>query len=75
MIFSGLSNLGIIDRENISPRRIHEAVVQIIKQQEERAYNYIIAKKDIINKIVDILIESEKIYGNEFRNIIRADCA
>lgn len=75
LIFSGLSNMGIIDKENILPRKIHETVVQIIKQQEERAYNYIIAKKDTLNKIVEILIESEKIYGDEFRNIIRADCA
>lgn len=73
IIYSGLSNLGVIDKDSISSQIIYETISKIIKQQEERAFNYISSRKDIVLKVTDRLLESEKLYGNEFRQIIETN--
>jgi len=75
MIFSGLSELGVVDRENIPSNDIHKTIEKIIKYQEEEIYNYLVMQKKVLEKTTNILIDKEKIYGDEFRTIVKGECA
>jgi len=75
IICSGMSELGIVDFEALPQVIRHKSVSSIIKEQENRVKLYISQSKAVITKIVELLLEQEKINGEEFRSLIRIKAA
>ncbi len=73
IILSGLSNLGVVDEENLTPRLMHTAINQIIKKQEKKVRGIITKYRKVIDYTVKVLMDKEKISGDEFRKIIREE--
>ncbi len=72
---SGMSRLGIICTESLPQDLKHRTLAGIVKRQEERVKNYIVNSKQILNRGVEVLMEKEKISGEQFRLILgEKDC-
>ncbi|GAB6098680.1 AAA family ATPase [Halanaerocella petrolearia] len=67
IVFSGMSKLGVVSKNNLPKSKLHETVSEIIAKQEERVTEKILANKEFITKIAQELLESESINGDEFR--------
>jgi ATP-dependent metalloprotease FtsH len=71
MIFAGMSELGVVDRDSLPPKELHRAVSNIIAFQKKVAEQILRENKDILEDIVNYLIENEKMDGNTFRNFLK----
>lgn len=75
IIRSGMSELGIVEIEALPQALRHKSISSIIREQENRVKLYISQSKTVIAKTVDLLLEQEKISGEEFRSLIRVKAA
>ncbi|AGB41551.1 ATP-dependent Zn protease [Halobacteroides halobius DSM 5150] len=67
IVFSGMSKLGVVSKNNLPKSKLHETVSEIIEYQEERVTEKIKANKEFISAIAEELLETESITGDEFR--------
>lgn len=70
MLRSGMSELGVVCPESLPQDLKHRALAGIVKGQEERVKSHIINSRYVLNQVVDILMEKEKISGEQFRLIL-----
>lgn len=75
IINSGLSALGVISHEDISPIKINQVVQEIIIQEENEVKEILEDKINILQEITEILKEKEKISGEQIRQIITSKAA
>ena len=68
IVFSGMSELGVVSKDSLPQNKLHDTVSEIIAQQEERVMTIINNSQDFIEKIAKKLLEKESISGQEFRN-------
>lgn len=71
MVFSGMSQLGIVDKDSLPSERLHKAISDILSNQKSIVENLISEKQDILKTVVDYLMENEKIDGDDFRKLIK----
>lgn len=67
---SGMSVLGVVCPETLPQEIKHRSMTEIVKAQEERVKQYITASKHILNNVVEVLLEKEKMSGEQFRTIL-----
>ncbi|WP_051585864.1 AAA family ATPase [Caldanaerobius polysaccharolyticus] len=72
IIFSGLSSLGIISKDDISPKKVNDEVTNIISRLEKKTTELLIDNHFVIHKVVDVLREKETISGEELRSILNS---
>lgn len=70
IIFSGLSSLGIISKDDISPKKINDEVTKIIGALEKKTTELLTDNHFVIHKVVNVLKEKETISGEELRSIL-----
>lgn len=70
IIGAGLSNLGIINPQTLSAQARHEEVQRILAAQEQFVRRQIEALRDSVHAAACLLIEKERLSGDEFREII-----
>ncbi|WP_003541306.1 AAA family ATPase [Desulfotomaculum nigrificans] len=75
IIKSGLSELGVVNIDNLPGDLRHRTVSDIIKKQEQKVLAYLQEHKGLLNSVVAILLEKEKISGDEFRRLINQEIA
>ncbi|AEF94311.1 Adenosinetriphosphatase [Desulfotomaculum nigrificans CO-1-SRB] len=75
IIKSGLSELGVVNIDNLPGDLRHRTVSDIIKKQEQKVLAYLQEHKGLLNSVVAILLEKEKISGDEFRSLINKEIA
>lgn len=75
MLRSGMSELGVVCPDSLPQDLRHRTLTGIVREQEERVMNYITDSKHLFTRIVEILLEKEKITGEHFRSIIREKVA
>ncbi|WP_031514485.1 AAA family ATPase [Desulfofalx alkaliphila] len=75
IIKTGLSDIGIVSWDNLSQDRKFKEVKKILEQQEKRVEGYIKQHIEEINNTVTLLLEQEKLTGDEFRKIINKKVA
>lgn len=73
MIYTGMSDLGVISKEHISPRDIHREVQSIIRMQEERVRNLIKSHSATVKTIAEQLLQKEKLSGELLRQLLAKD--
>lgn len=70
MIAAGISHLGVVSEADLPRSIYHEAIQTLIKAQEDRARAIVEANASVITSVADILLDRERISGDEFRSII-----
>lgn len=70
MIYSGMSRLGIVSREDLPQRLLHRTMSNIIEKQKKRARDLLMEKKEILKGAVQVLLEKESIRGSELRRML-----
>lgn len=75
IIKAGMSQLGVVSLDNLSLEVKHKTVSEIIQNQEERVMEYLGQRQEFLTCTVDILLEKEKISGEEFRTFIKQKSA
>ncbi|MCR4430576.1 MAG: AAA family ATPase [Tepidanaerobacteraceae bacterium] len=71
IIFSGMSKMGIVDKETIPQEQLHKEITNIVTEQKNRVINLLKENKDILQEIAEYLINNEKIDGDAFRNYLK----
>lgn len=72
MIKSGMSKLGVVRLESLPGEMKHSVVSEIIKEQEQRVFESMKQHQAFFNSTMAVLLEKEKISGEEFRALMPA---
>mgnify|MGYP000922982486 CR=1 FL=1 len=75
IIYSGMSKLGIISKNDIPKRDLSMAVSEIIKNLEEDVHCIIESNRDAILYLSDIILKEESITGDMLRNSLKSVAA
>lgn len=67
IIYSGMSSLGVVDKNILPHEALHKTISLIMKEQKNIVKEIIHGKKKILKKVADYLLENEKIDGNTLR--------
>lgn len=67
IIKSGMSKLGVVSLEHLPGEMKHRVISEIIQEQEQRVAEYMHKHQEFLTSTMTILIEREKISGEEFR--------
>jgi len=70
LVEAGMSRLGVVDMEVLSPKALHDEMQAIVREQEAYARRQIEACRDRIHEAACLLLEREKIDGDTFRAIV-----
>jgi vesicle-fusing ATPase len=71
MLRSGMSELGVVSLDSLPQEMKHRTLTNLVKKQEERVSEYITNKKHVFDKIMEVLMEKEKISGEQFRSLLQ----
>lgn len=75
IIYSGMSKLGIISKDDIPRKDISMAVSEIIKNLERDVRTIIEGNREVISYLADIILREESITGDMLRNSIKSAAA
>ncbi|MDI6601801.1 MAG: AAA family ATPase [Thermoanaerobacteraceae bacterium] len=75
IIYSGMSRLGIISRDDMPKRDISRVASEIIKGLEADVRSIIESNRDIIIYLADIILKEESITGDMLRNSLNSAAA
>ncbi|HET7560348.1 MAG TPA: AAA family ATPase [Limnochordia bacterium] len=70
LIFAGLSELGVVSRESLPPKALHEAIGNLIAGQHERVDALLAQAEANLESAAEILLTEEKISGDAFRGLL-----
>mgnify|MGYP000874959634 CR=1 FL=1 len=70
MLRSGMSELGVVCSDSLPRDLKHHTITGIVREQEERVRDYLTGLKQVFNEVLEILLEKEKITGEQFRSLI-----
>ncbi|MFZ5924242.1 MAG: AAA family ATPase [Bacillota bacterium] len=74
LVSAGMSPAGIVSVDELPRQLYHETISGILKDQERRAREILQARKGILVEASSILLENEKIDGEEFRRMLKGAC-
>lgn len=77
IINSGMSELGVIDPGTLPKSFRFRTQKKIIQEQEEKVINFLGMKKKALSHVVNLLLEQEKITGQQLRKALKqqVECA
>lgn len=70
LIGAGMSSLGVVDPDVISPKVLHDEMQAIVKEQERYVMRQLEACKEKVHEVACLLLEREKVSGDTFRQVI-----
>jgi cell division protease FtsH len=71
MIYSGMSELSVVDKDSLPSEKLHKVISDILSTQKTTVEKMIHEKKEILKSVVDYLMENEKIDGYTFRELLK----
>ncbi|MCL6639094.1 MAG: AAA family ATPase, partial [Firmicutes bacterium] len=75
MLRTGMSDLGVVCPESL-PREIkYRTLTGIVNAQEERVREIVAREKEALLRVVEVLLETEKITGEQFRSLLQGPAA
>ncbi|GAB6180733.1 AAA family ATPase [Desulfotomaculum defluvii] len=75
MIKAGMSRLGVVSLDDLPGDLKHTVVSEILREQEQRVLDYIMSHREFLSATMDVLLEKEKISGEEFRRLLQTQNA
>lgn len=73
IVYSGISSLGVVSEDSIPPAELHKEITNIIAEQEEKVIDTLKAYEARIREIVEVVLEKERLSGEEFRKLALFD--
>ncbi|MDD3654184.1 MAG: AAA family ATPase [Desulfotomaculaceae bacterium] len=71
MLRAGMSDLGVVCLDSLPGDLKHQTLTGIVRVQEERVKSHIAGSKQIFDTVMQILLEKEKITGEQLRLILK----
>ncbi len=71
MIFSGMSELSVVDKDSLPSGKLHKAISDILSTQKSIVEKMIQEKQDVLKTVVEHLMENEKVDGRNFRELLK----
>lgn len=71
MVRSGMSDLGVVSTDTLPQELKHKTITEIVRIQEEQVKKHVTCYKHIFSHIVEVLLEKEKVTGEQFRSLLR----
>ncbi len=79
IIYSGMSELGIISVEDIPKDQLHSAITTILREVENEIRELLLKHKRELTHVTELLLDRETISGDELRlvlkNCVNSECA
>lgn len=75
IVYTGLSELGIISKDDVPKEKVNEEINRIIEVQESKVKEILEGKLQQLSKIADILRKEETIPGDRLRELIEEKVA
>ncbi|SHE42075.1 AAA family ATPase [Desulforamulus putei] len=75
MIKAGMSKLGVVRLESLPVEMKYNVVSEIINEQEQRVYQFMKQHQEFLHSTMAVLLEKEKISGEEFRALMPSPAA
>ncbi len=75
IIRNGMSRLGVVDVDNLPGGLRYRVLAEILRKQEERVRSYLSERRGVLERVSQLLLEKEKITGEEFRSLINLPAA
>ncbi|AEG15920.1 Vesicle-fusing ATPase [Desulfofundulus kuznetsovii DSM 6115] len=75
IIRNGMSRLGVVDVESLPGGLRYRVLTEILRAQEERVRSYLSEKRGVLERVAQLLLEQEKVTGEEFRRLIDSPAA
>lgn len=75
LIRGGMSEMGFVSLDDLPPEVKHKVMGEILKRQENRVRESLEGRKTTLRRIVEHLLEKEKISGDEFRSFMAESAA
>lgn len=70
MLRAGMSDLGVINLDSLPQNLRHNTLTSIIREQESRVKQIVSEASPVFTEVAGILLEKERITGEQFRKII-----
>ncbi|TEB12620.1 hypothetical protein [Pelotomaculum propionicicum] len=70
MVRSGMSRLGVVCPDTLPQDLKHQTITEIVKVQEEQVKKHVSDYRHIFDQIVEVLLEKEKVTGEQFRSLL-----
>lgn len=70
MVTSGLSSLGVVHEEALSPESLYQTVQEIIRDSEEEVKHLILEHQEALKALADLLVEQETLPGERVRELV-----
>ena len=74
MIFSGMTELGMVGEETIPQELLHQEISKILQDIDEKVMVIIKDNQHLIRQIADELVEAERFSGEQLRQLIKNKC-
>ena len=71
IIYSGMSELGIISAEDIPKDQLHSAITVILREVENETRELLSKYKRSLNQVAELLLDKETISGDELRLVLK----
>ncbi|HEY8426384.1 MAG TPA: AAA family ATPase [Limnochordales bacterium] len=75
MVYAGMSPLGVVSREHLPARLLHEAVAAILSAQESRVRELLGRQREVLARAAAVLADVERLSGDELRAWLRGELA
>lgn len=73
MVISGMTDLGVVGENTVPKNLLHKEMTKIFKNIETKVKELIKKNQEIILKIAEELVESERFSGNELRELLKRE--
>ena len=70
IVYTGLSNLGVVDGESLAQGDLNSATGEILRAQEERCRELLGGRLEVLSAAAAMLAEREALSGAEFRSLL-----
>lgn len=70
IVYSGLSELGVVSRDSLPAGDLHRTVQELLKQEESSVRVFLETLEDVLEKVATALLENEGISGDELRLLL-----
>ncbi|MEC9489231.1 MAG: ATPase, partial [Halanaerobium sp.] len=70
MIDAGMTPLGVVNGQNLPVNLKHETTTAIIREQEDKVKCLLQKRTETLERIAEILLESERLDGEDLRDLI-----
>lgn len=70
MVTAGLSSLGVVQEEALSPEVLYQTVQEIIRDSQEQVDELILSHQSALTALADLLMEHETLPGERVRGLV-----